>query len=117
MKERKGIFKGYSIDKFWPILIGHTVETMHCANILSAGDKYKRKSIIEGLYELLYFGLYETTFKNKQKFFDYANETVLAILDTKYPINDDGTINVEGILETLKKNWAKNYNFIYDNTK
>lgn len=116
MKERKGIFKGYSIDNFWPLFIEHTIDSMNFANILSGGDYDKRKEIMTGLYELLYC-LYNTTFDNKQKFFDYANETVLAVLDTKYPINDNGTVNVEGILETLKNNWTKNYNFIYDNTK
>lgn len=116
MKERKGLFKGYSIDKFWPILIGHTIDTMNFVHQLSPNDYEKRQNLMTVSYELLY-SLYETTFDNKQKFFDYANETVLAILDTKYPINDDGTINFNGILETLKKNWTKNYNYIYNNTR
>lgn len=114
--ERKGIFKGYSIEKFWPILIGHTIDTMNFVHQLSLGNYEKRKEMMTLSFEILY-PLYETTFDNKQKFFDYANEVILAVLDTKYPINDDGTINVDGILETLKKNWTKNYNYIYNNSR
>ena len=116
MKERKGIFKGLSIDNFWPILIGHTIDAMVYAKLMSDNEPETRQKIMNKSFEFLY-ALYETTFKDKQKFFDYGNEVVLAILDTKYPINDDGSINVEGILQTLKKNWTKNYNYIYDITR
>lgn len=116
MRERKGIFKGYSIETFWPILIGHTIDTMNFVLILSNNDLDKRKELMRRSFEILY-PLYEKLFNNKQKFFDYGNEVVLAILDTKYPINDDGTINVKGIFENLKKNWTKNYNYIYNNTR
>ena len=113
MKERKGMFKGYSIETFWPILIGHTIDTMNFVWILSNNDLNKRKELMRGSFEILY-ALYETTFNNKQKFFEYANEVILAILDTKYPIRDDGKINIDDILKTLKKNWTKNYNYIYE---
>lgn len=116
MRDKKGLFKGYSIEKFWPILIGHTIETMNFVSILTHDNYEKRQELMSLSYEFLYY-LYKGTFDDKQKFFDYANEVVLAVLDTKYPINDDGTINVDGILETLKKNWTKNYNYIYDNTR
>ena len=114
MRERKGIFKGYSIDKFWPILIGHTIDTMNFVDDICRDDYEKRQKMMTLSFEVLYT-LYKTTFDNKRKFFEYANEVVLAILDTKYPINDDGTINNEGILKTLKNNWTKNYNYIYNN--
>ena len=61
--------------------------------------------------------LYETIFNDEHKFIEYMNETILAVLDTKYPINDDGTINNNSILETLKHNWKKYLKEIYENTK
>ena len=114
--ERKGIFKGYSEDVFWPILIGHTIDSMNYALLTSGGDNKRKQEILQGMCHILYT-LYETTFNDEHKFIEYMNETILAVLDTKYPINDDGTINNNSILETLKHNWKKYLKEIYENTK
>lgn len=111
--KRKGLYKGYSEDVFWTILIGHTIDMMNYSFLLCNDNCEKRKEIMQGMCKILYV-LYKTTFKDERKFIEYVNETILAVLDTKYPIKDDGTINITAILETLKKNWNKNLKFIYE---
>lgn len=109
MKERKGIFKDYSIEKFWPMFVSQITDNMILASTINGGDKTKNPQILMSLAELMW-PIYEKIFKSKYKFYMYINLTTLGILDayeSGVEISD-----VKKVFDIIKKNWNKNYKYM-----